>query len=175
MQVDALPASAITPMTRRARAKLLDAASQMFARGGDYAKACELSVQALAAWRETSDRGGIAEALNKVATNLRYVGEPARSKAFVEESLGLFRELSDKRGIAHALINCAKGNVGARPTRSENERYVIYAPGCPLESPQPFEILKGRLNRRPGEKSLPQAGLGRPVGYRTNRLGSQCG
>jgi predicted ATPase/class 3 adenylate cyclase len=108
VRVDALPASAITPITRRARAKLLDAASQMCSRGGDYAKSCELSVQALAAWRETSDRGGIAEALNRLATTLRYVGEPARSKAFVEESLGLFRELSDKRGIAHALINLAE-------------------------------------------------------------------
>jgi tetratricopeptide (TPR) repeat protein len=107
-RADALPASAITPATQRARAKLLDGAARLRARWSEYAKACELDAQAIAVWRELGDQRGIAEALNNIGVGMRYLGDRAQSQAAVEQSLVLFRGLSDKRGIAHALNNLAE-------------------------------------------------------------------
>jgi predicted ATPase/class 3 adenylate cyclase len=107
-RADALPASAITPDTQRARAKLLDGAARLRARWSEYAKACELDAQAIAVWRELGDQRGMAEALNNIGVGMRYLGDRARSQAAVEESLVLFRGVADKRGIAHALNNLAE-------------------------------------------------------------------
>ena len=107
-RADALPASALTPGTQRARAKLLDGAGRLRARWSEYAMACELDAQALAVWRELGDQRGMAEALNNIGVGMRYLGDRERSQATVEESLALFRGLSDKRGIAHALNNLAE-------------------------------------------------------------------
>ncbi len=107
-RADALPASATTPVSQRARAKLLDGAARLRARWSEYAKSGDLDTQALALWRELGDRRGMAEALNNIGVSMRYLGDRARSKVLVEESLTLFRGLSDKQGIAHALNNLAE-------------------------------------------------------------------
>jgi predicted ATPase/class 3 adenylate cyclase/tetratricopeptide (TPR) repeat protein len=107
-RANALPASAITLVSQRARAKLLDGAGRLRARWSEYAKACELDAEALAVWRELGDQRGMAEALNNLGVGMRYLGDRARSKVAVEEGLALFRGLADRRGIAHALNNLAE-------------------------------------------------------------------
>jgi non-specific serine/threonine protein kinase len=103
-----LPASALTPVGRRAFAKVLDGAALMRARLSEFVQMIDLQTQGLAVWRELGDKRGIAEALNNLGDRTRQCGNRAGGKALVEESLALFQELSDKRGIAHALNNLAE-------------------------------------------------------------------
>jgi tetratricopeptide (TPR) repeat protein len=100
-----LPASAVTPVSRRALAKVLDGASHMRARWSEFAKSVDFQTQALAVWRELGDKPGIAEALDHLGASTRTLGDRARGKALVAEGLVLFRELADQRGTAHALNN----------------------------------------------------------------------
>ena len=98
----------LTPVSRRAFAKVLDGAAYTRARWSEFATAVDLQTQGLAIWRELDDKRGIAEALNRLGETTRDLGDRARGKGLIAESLVLFRELSDKRGIAHALSNLAK-------------------------------------------------------------------
>jgi predicted ATPase/class 3 adenylate cyclase len=104
----ALPASAVTPVSRRALAKVLDGAARARARWSEFAEAIDFEAQGLAVWRELGDKRGIAEALDNLGETTCHLGDRARGKAFVAESLALFRELSDKRGTASALNNLAE-------------------------------------------------------------------
>jgi predicted ATPase/class 3 adenylate cyclase len=103
-----LPTSAVTPVSRRALAKVFDAAAYTRARWSEFAKAIDFHAEALAVWRELGDKRGIAQALARLGETTCYLGDRTRGKALVAESLALFRELSDKRGIAYALINLAE-------------------------------------------------------------------
>ena len=102
-----LPTSAVTPVSRRALAKVLDAAAYTRARWSEFAKVIGFQAEALAVWRELGDKPGIAEALGRLGETTCNLGDRTHGKALVEESLALFRELSDTRGIAYALNNLA--------------------------------------------------------------------
>jgi predicted ATPase/class 3 adenylate cyclase len=103
-----LPASAFTPVSRRALAKVLEGAAYTRARWSEFAKGIDFQTQALAVWRELGDKRGIAEALNQLGDHTRTLGDRARGKAMVVESLALFRELADQRGTAYALNSLAE-------------------------------------------------------------------
>ncbi|MDO8474641.1 MAG: tetratricopeptide repeat protein [Candidatus Rokubacteria bacterium] len=103
-----LPASAVTPVSRRALARVFDGAAHLRARWSEFAKTIDLQTQGLAVWRELGDKRGIAEALDHLGDTTRTLGDRARGKALVAESLALFRELADQRGTAHALNNLAE-------------------------------------------------------------------
>ena len=108
VRVHDAPASTVTPVSRRAHAKVLDGAAHMRARWSEFVQQSDLQTQGLAVWRELGDKRGIAEALNNLGVTTRDRGDRARGKVLVEESLALFRELSDQRGVAHALNNLAE-------------------------------------------------------------------
>ena len=101
----AQPPSALTPVSRRALARVLDGASYMRARWSEFAKAGEFQSEGLAVWRELGDKYGIAKALDRLGDITRELGGRARGKALLTESLGLSRELGDRRGTAHVLNN----------------------------------------------------------------------
>ena len=103
-----LPPAAVTALSRRALAKVLDGAAYLRARWSEFANTIEFQTQALAVWRELGDNRGIAESLNRLGDFTRQLGDRARGKALVAESLALFRELADPRGIAYALNNLAE-------------------------------------------------------------------
>ncbi len=103
-----MPASAATPVSRRALAKVLDAAAYTRARWSEFASAIEFQADALAAWRALGDKRGIAQALGRLGETTCNLGDRPQGKTLVAESLVLFRELSDKRGTAYALINLAE-------------------------------------------------------------------
>jgi predicted ATPase/DNA-binding SARP family transcriptional activator len=73
---------------------------------GEYASAKEHFEQSLALYRQTSNKAGLAQALNNLANVIcDLLADYGQAQALYEESLALARQIGDRFGVARALIN----------------------------------------------------------------------
>ncbi len=88
-----------------ARGKAFCGGAELAYRQSDYLVARPLANEALAIYRELSDKQGIAEALSVLGYIAEEEGDYDTPAGLYKETLALYRELEDERGIAGALLN----------------------------------------------------------------------
>jgi len=88
-----------------ARGNAFCGGAELAYRQSDYLVARPLANQALAIYRELSDKQGIAEALSVLGYIAEEEGDYDTPAGLYKETLALYRELEDEHGIAGALLN----------------------------------------------------------------------
>ena len=109
--------------------KALAAAGTVAFVQGDYASATALYEQALAHYRESGDKRGMARALHSLGAQLLGRGEYPQAQALVQESASLCRELGDTVELANALNTL--GEV-ARSLGDDHAAEAYYQEGLTL-------------------------------------------
>ena len=89
--------------TPEARARALEAASELASWEAEHALAAHLAETTLALWRELDDQSGIARALWLLGTNILGLGNADRAVALAEEGLALARHIGDREAEAIQL------------------------------------------------------------------------
>jgi predicted ATPase/DNA-binding CsgD family transcriptional regulator len=83
-----------------ARARALEAASELASWEAEHAMAARLAEAALDLWRKLDDQSGIARALWLLGTNILGLGNVERAAALAEEGLALARRIGDREAEA---------------------------------------------------------------------------
>ncbi len=89
-----------TPTAARARALL--SAADVVGLGGDAELEGHFAEEALAFYRDSGDRRGIADALTRISAGLREDGDALGALPFVEEARALYREVDDRDALLAA-------------------------------------------------------------------------
>jgi predicted ATPase len=158
------------------RAKVLEAASRFAAYVGDYDTAHRHISAALAIFRGTHDRAGVAQVLHEMGALALFEGNLPAARRRLEAALTMKRALGDAWGIANALCNlglvsACEGNLERAEVllrqalttyESLNERYGVAGAlgnlaevtrlGGRLDDARSFTLSGLRLAREIGDK-----------------------
>ncbi len=101
----ALEAIVGTPASQSLRASTGVRAGILAAEAGDHPRASALASEALALYRETDHKAGMATALNLLGTVAKYQGDLRRAAGYFQEALTLNREVGSTDNVARLLNN----------------------------------------------------------------------
>jgi tetratricopeptide (TPR) repeat protein len=108
-----------------ARARRLNELGAQLRREGDYERAAEQHLAALAIVRELGDRHAEALTLNNLALALVHTGSVSLAVERFEQALVLLRELGDKEHEGQVIANL--GFVRRRQGRDEDAEFLLTA------------------------------------------------
>jgi tetratricopeptide (TPR) repeat protein len=107
------------------RARRLNELGAQLRREGDYERAAEQHLAALAIVRELGDRHAEALTLNNLALALVHTGSVSLAVERFEQALVLLRELGDKEHEGQVIANL--GFVRRRQGRDEDAEFLLTA------------------------------------------------
>ena len=85
-------------------AKALNRAGMLAAYQGDTHEALKLEERSISLWRELSDEGGLALALQDYAMTRWMSGNLPGARTIIDDSVGLFKKVGDEFGLVDALF-----------------------------------------------------------------------